>query len=236
MKAFLRGHKLSKRYGHIHALREVDLSVDKGGSLVLLGPNGAGKSTLLGILAGRIRPTEGTVVLEGGEIRTGNAARRKTGYLGHATLLYPGLTALENLRFTGQLYGVADPSTRAEELLEFVGLTDRRDDRVEGFSRGMQQRLSIARTLVHDPELILLDEPFSGLDYHSSSAFAASLAQIRDGNRTLIVATHDMEAVSVLGDTVAVMERGKIVHQGIVPEDVRGLYIQLLDKAGERAS
>ncbi len=236
MGAFLKGQQLSKRYGHIHALRGVDLSVDRGGSLVLLGPNGAGKSTLLGILAGRIRPTDGSVVLEGGEIRTGTAARGKTGYLGHSTLLYPGLTALENLRFTGQLYGIKDPSARAEELLEFVGLTDRREDRVEGFSRGMQQRLSIARALVHDPELILLDEPFSGLDYHSSSAFAASLAQIRDGSRTLVVATHDMEAVSVLGDTVAVMERGKIVHQGEIPADVRELYTGLLGKAGERAS
>jgi heme exporter protein A len=210
MGAFLRGQKLSKRYGHIHALRSVDLSVDRGGSLVLLGPNGAGKSTLLGILAGRIRPTEGSVILEDEEIRSGTAARRKTGYLGHASLLYPGLTAFENLRFTGQLYGLAKPSVRAEELLEFVDLNERRDDRVEGFSRGMQQRLSIARALVHDPELILLDEPFSGLDHHSSNSFAASLAQIRDGRRALIVATHDMEAVSTLGETVAVMDRGKI--------------------------
>jgi len=100
----------------------------------------------------------------------------------------------------------------------------------------MQQRLSIARALVHNPELILLDEPFSGLDYHSSSAFAASLAQIRDGNRTLVVATHDMDAVGILGETVAVMKRGKIVHQGAVPTDVRELYTGLLGKTGERAS
>lgn len=232
MGIFLRGQQLSKRYGHIHALRGIDLTVDRGGSLVLLGPNGAGKSTLLGILAGRIRPTAGSVSLDGSEIRRGTAARSVTGYLGHASLLYPGLTALENLRFTGQLYGIKDPSARARELLELVELEDRGDDRVEGFSRGMQQRLSIARALVHDPELILLDEPFSGLDHHSSASFAAALAQIRDGRRTLVVATHDMDAVGTLGDRVAVMNRGRIVHQGDIPEDVRGLYTDLLTGEG----
>ncbi|MDT8396143.1 MAG: ABC transporter ATP-binding protein [bacterium] len=232
MGAFLRGRQLSKRYGPIHALRGVDLSVARGGSLVLLGPNGAGKSTLLGILAGRIRPTEGSVVLEGGEIRSGTAARTRTGYLAHASLLYPGLTALENLRFTGQLYGVKTPLARAEELLDFVGLTRRGDDRVGGFSRGMQQRLSIARALVHDPELILLDEPFSGLDYHSSRSFADDLAHLRDGRRTIVVATHDMDAVSIMGEDVAVMDRGRIVHLGAAPEDVRGLYTGLLGQEG----
>ncbi len=233
MGTFLRGRQLSKRYGHIHALRGIDLSVERGGSLVLLGPNGAGKSTLLGILAGRIRPTEGAVTLEGGKIRSGTSARGKTGYLGHASLLYPGLTALENLRFTGQLYGIKSPSARAEELLEFVGLSDRGDDQVGGFSRGMQQRLSIARALVHDPELILLDEPFSGLDYHSSRSFADARADLRDGRRTLVVATHDMEAVGALGETVAVMDRGRILHQGAVPGDIRGLYTGLLDRGAK---
>jgi len=232
MGTFLTGQQLSKRYGHVHALRGIDLTVDRGGSLGLLGPNGAGKSTLLGILAGRIRPTAGSVALDGSEIRRGTAARSITGYLGHASLLYPGLTALENLRFTGQLYGIKDPSARARELLELVRLEDRGDDRVEGFSRGMQQRLSIARALVHDPELILLDEPFSGLDHHSSASFAAALAKIRDGRRTLVVATHDMDAVGTLGDRVAVMNRGRIVHQGDIPEDVRGLYTDLLTGEG----
>jgi ABC-type multidrug transport system ATPase subunit len=232
MKTFLQAEGLVKRYGHIHALRGIDLQVDQGDSLVLLGPNGAGKSTLLGVLAGRVRPTEGKVILQGEVLGKGIQARSQTGYLAHSSLLYPGLTAMENLLFYGKLYGVEDSAERSDEMLHFMGLWERRDDRIGGFSRGMEQRLSIARCLLHDPQLILLDEPFSGLDYQSSRAFTQALKQLRDGCRTLIIATHDMVAVEKLGDRVMIMNRGRILHQGPIPVDtpgsVRDLYTKVI--------
>ncbi|MCJ7499451.1 ABC transporter ATP-binding protein [bacterium] len=226
MEAFLKAEGLVKRYGHINALRGIDLQVDRGDSVVLLGPNGAGKSTLLGVLAGRVRPTEGQVILQGetqGKTLGKSAlARSLTGYLGHSSLLYQGLTARENLLFYGKLYGVEDSAERSDEMLNFMGLWERRDDKVGGFSRGMEQRLSIARSLLHDPQLILLDEPFSGLDYQSSRAFAHALRQLRDGRRTLIIATHDMAAVEDLGDRVTIMNRGRILHQEKIPLETSG--------------
>lgn len=232
METFLRTEGLVKRYAHINALRGIDLRVDRGDSLVLLGPNGAGKSTLLGVLAGRIRPTEGQVILQGEKLGKSAASRGQTGYLAHSSLLYQGLTARENLLFYGKLYGVKDPTHRSDEMLHFMGLWERRNDRVGGFSRGMEQRLSIARSLLHDPQLILLDEPFSGLDYQSSRAFAQALGQLRDGRRTLITATHDMAAVRDLGDSLTIMDKGRILHQGSVPtgpaEDIRDLYASVV--------
>ncbi len=232
METFLRAEGLVKRYGHIHALRGIDLQVDRGESLVLLGPNGAGKSTLLGVLAGRVRPTEGQVILQGEILGKSTLARRETGYLAHSSLLYPGLTARENLLFYGKLYGVEDSAERSDEMLHFMGLWDRRDDRIGGFSRGMEQRVSIARCLLHDPQLILLDEPFSGLDYQSSRTFAQALQQLRDGHRTLVVATHDMAAVEDLGDKVMIMNRGRILHHGTVtvdtPGSIRDLYTKVI--------
>ena len=232
METFLRAEGLVKRYGHIHALRGIDLQVDRGDSLVLLGPNGAGKSTLLGVLAGRVRPTEGQVVLQGEILGKSATARSLTGYLAHSSLLYQGLTARENLLFYGKLFGVEDPAERSDEMLHFMGLWERRDDRIGGFSRGMEQRLSIARCLLHDPQLILLDEPFSGLDYQSSRAFAHALRQLRDGHRTLVVATHDIAAVEDLGDRVTIMDRGRILHQGTVsvesPGSIMDLYTRIV--------
>ncbi len=235
MDNFLRAEGLVKRYGHIHALRGIDLQVDRGDSLVLLGPNGAGKSTLLGVLAGRVRPTEGQVILQGETLGKSSAARSQTGYLAHSSLLYHGLSARENLLFYGRIYGVEAPAERSDEMLHFMGLWERRNDKVGGFSRGMEQRLSIARSLLHDPQLILLDEPFSGLDYQSSRAFAHALRQLRDGRRTLVVATHDMAVVEDLGDRVTIMNRGRILHQGKVPVDtpgnIRDLYTRIIPGA-----
>jgi ABC-type multidrug transport system ATPase subunit len=235
METFLKAEGLVKRYGHISALRGIDLEIDHGESLVLLGPNGAGKSTLLGVLAGRVRPTKGKVVLGGEVLGKSVRARSLTGYLAHSSLLYSALTARENLQLYGKLYGVEDPGERSDEMLHFMGLWERRDDRVGGFSRGMEQRLSIARALLHDPQLLLLDEPFSGLDYQSSRAFARTLRQLRDGKRVLIIATHDMAVVEDLGDRAAVMNRGQILHQEAVSKgaalNIRDLYVSVVPGA-----
>jgi len=232
METFLKAEGLVKRYGHIQALRGIDLELDQGDAIVLLGPNGAGKSTLLGVLAGRLRPTEGQVILKGEVLGKSITARDQTGYLAHSSFLYSGLTARENLLFYGRLYGVMDPLERSDEMLQFMGLWERRNDRVEGFSRGMQQRLSIARSLLHDPQLIFMDEPFSGLDLQSSRAFTHTLQQLRDGRRTLLVATHDMGVVKDIGTRVMIMDRGCILHQGSVsgsdPGHVSELYMEIV--------
>jgi heme exporter protein A len=226
----LQAKKIIKRYGRTTALRGVDLEVAKGDALVLLGPNGAGKSTLLGILAGRVRPSEGKVTLAGEEARKSSDARQRTGYLAHASLLYPGLTALENLLFYARLYNVKDPADRAAEMLRLVGLWERRDDTVGGFSRGMSQRISIARTLIHDPDLVLLDEPFSGLDFEASRMLADTLGTLKDGERTIVLATHDMEAVDRLGDKVAILGRGRLLHHGSVSTDIREIYTGVMSE------
>lgn len=232
MEALLKAEGIFKRYGHINALRGIDLEVMRGDSLVLLGPNGAGKSTLLGVLAGRVRPTEGKVILQGKVLGKNVQARKQTGYLAHTSLLYKGMTARENLLFYGNLYAVEETEERSDEMLNFMGLWERRNDRVGGFSRGMEQRLSIARTLLHDPQVILLDEPFSGLDYQSSRALTLTLKQLRNGSRTLITATHEMDALEDLGDAVTVMNRGRIVHRSAVSQDttgnIRDLYTSII--------
>lgn len=217
METFLKAEGLIKRYGQVQALRGVDLDVRPGDSFVILGPNGAGKSTLLGVLAGRIKPTEGKVTFHG-EILAKNArARALTGYLGHPSLMYKGLTARENLMFYADLYGIGGAAGRSDEMLRFMGLWERRNDRVGGFSRGMEQRLSIARSLLHDPQIILLDEPFSGLDGPSSRALTTALGQLRDGKRALLLATHDIAVTGDLGESVVIMDRGRILHQAPVP-------------------
>jgi len=225
----LRVEGIIKRYGKKAALRNVTLEVDKGESLVLLGPNGAGKSTLLGIMAGRLRPTEGRVEIDGEDSRKSVAARRLTGYLAHASLCYPGLTARENLVFYSRMYGVDNPADRSEEMLHLVGLWHRRDDTTGSFSRGMNQRLAIARALLHDPVLILLDEPFSGLDYQASLLLSQTLDKLRDDKRAIVLASHDMDAVERLGDKVAVLDKGQLLFNDNITPDVRSLYVELLE-------
>ena len=199
----LRG--IEKRYASVTALGGIDLELSAGESIAILGPNGAGKSTLLRIIAGLAHPTSGTLEFAGGK-----HDRRRIGYLGHSTLLYPELTARENLLFTGRLHGLADPAARADQLLEEVGLTEWRDRRTRTFSSGSSQRLSIARALVHDPRLVLLDEPFTGLDQASAERLSQRLTSLRDSGRSLVLVTHDLRRAEELADRVLIMERGRV--------------------------
>ncbi|MCS5635582.1 MAG: ABC transporter ATP-binding protein [Myxococcota bacterium] len=196
---------VGKRYASVTALQGVDLDLTTGQSLAILGPNGAGKSTLLRLMAGLAHPTGGRIEFSGGK-----PDRARVGYLGHATLLYPHLTAHENLVFAGRLHGVADPRRRADVLLEEEGLADVAQRRVGGFSRGMAQRLSIARARVHAPELLLLDEPFSGLDGPAGQRLSVRLAALADQGHALVLATHAIDRAALLADTALILVGGTV--------------------------
>jgi heme exporter protein A len=175
--------KLTKSFGSKYALRGVSLRVMPGESLVIFGPNGAGKSTLIRILSSLSRPTSGTVHIGGFDLAThADGIRRHLGVVSHAPLLYDSLTAEENLRFFAGLYGMSGPEPRITALLGQVGLTTRRGDLVRTFSRGMVQRLAIARALLHDPQVLLLDEPDTGLDPQAAEMLHDLLVQVSRGN------------------------------------------------------
>jgi heme exporter protein A len=180
---------LSKRYGDKRVLERVDLRVESGGFLVVTGPNGSGKTTLLRLVAGLAAPT-------GGELEVA-VGRAQIGFVGHEPLVYRELTALENLDLYGRLYRVPDRRERIGMLLERFGLWEARNERSGEFSRGMLQRLALSRALLHEPELVLLDEPFSGLDEAGAAVLDSELAELR-AERTLVVASHAPERLATL--------------------------------------
>jgi heme ABC exporter ATP-binding subunit CcmA len=185
----LRAHRLGKRYGDKRVLRGIDLELPRGGFLVVTGPNGSGKTTLLRICAGLAQPTEGAIER--------SATRAQLGYLGHEPLVYRELTALENLELYGRLYRVAERRERVGMLLERFGLWEARHERVASYSRGMTQRLALCRALLHEPALLVLDEPYSALDEAGAELLDAQLAELRS-ERTFLLATHDPARVQRL--------------------------------------
>jgi ABC-type multidrug transport system ATPase subunit len=180
---------LEKRYGAKRVLRNLDLDVEQGGFVLVTGPNGSGKTTLLRLVAGLAAPTGGVL-----EVR---AERRDLGFLGHEPLVYRELTALENLDLYGRLYHVPERRERIGMLLERFGLWEARSERVAAYSRGMQQRLALCRVFLHGPSLILLDEPFSGLDAEGAELLDRELAELR-ASATFLVSTHDPEHLAPL--------------------------------------
>jgi heme exporter protein A len=186
----LTARRLGKRYGEKRVLRRIDLAVPRGGFLVVTGPNGSGKTTLLRICAGLAQPTEGTIE---------RAARRaQVGYLGHEPLVYRELTALENLDLYGRLYRVLERRERIGMLLERFGLWEARHQRISSYSRGMTQRLALCRALLHEPDLVVLDEPHSSLDDEGLTLLDAELGSLAAAGKTLVVATHDPARVASL--------------------------------------
>ena len=212
---------LTRRFGPLVALQPLDLDVPCGSTLAVLGPNGAGKSTLLRLIAGLARPSAGTIRL-GGTSGPGSASddrlarRRRIGLIGHATFLYPALTARENLILAGRLWSVDDPESRAATLLDEQDLSASADRPVGGFSRGMAQRVAIARALVHDPAILLLDEPFTGLDPTAADRLTVQLKAARDGGRTSVLVTHDLSRAADLADRTLILKHGAV--RSIVPE------------------
>lgn len=213
---------LTRRFGPRTALDAVDLEVHAGEAVALFGGNGAGKSTLLRLAAGLLRATSGSVLIRGADPRRAPARDRAAiGYLGHRTLLYDDLTALENVRFSARLYGLASPEARAGEALYRMGLSDRGDDPVRTLSRGLQQRVALARALVHAPCLLLLDEPTTGLDAEAASRMIEAVRAAVRGGAAAIVATHDVDAGLAVAPRWILLDRGRASRRGDVSRGER---------------
>jgi heme exporter protein A len=200
-----------KYFGDFPALRGATLSVEKGACLALIGRNGAGKTTLLRILAGLSRPAKGELRLLGEQA---DGARSRIGYLGHGIGVYDDLSAMENLVLFGRLLGLKNPAAAASAALERVDLARVRDGLAREFSRGMRQRLAVARAFLHDPELLLLDEPFTSLDDRAIGVLQKLLHEARGRGATIVMSTHQIREAMELASDVALLERGKIVFSG----------------------
>jgi len=202
-----------KFFGDFPALKQVDLRIEAGSVVALLGRNGAGKTTLLRILAGLSKPSRGAVRILGAEARE-QSTRRRIGVLGHSISIYDELSAFENLVMFGNLYGLPDSARRADAILERVGLARVRDGLTREFSRGMRQRLAVARAFLHDPEVLLLDEPFTSLDDKAIAVLQSMLQEMRDQGRTIVMSTHQLREALELCSHVALIQRGQIAYSG----------------------
>jgi heme exporter protein A len=202
-----------KYFGDYPALRGASLNVERGECLALLGRNGAGKTTLLRILAGLSKPGEGKALIFDAPAHT-ESVRRRIGYLGHGIGVYDDLSALENLVLFGQLMELEKPARAAEAALERVGLGTVKEGLAREFSRGMRQRLAIARAFLHDPEVVFLDEPFTSLDDRAIAVLQKILGEARQRGATILMSTHQIREAMELASQVALLERGKIVHAG----------------------
>ncbi len=206
-------HAVTKTFGLKPVLRGIDLTVAEGEFVALVGPNGAGKTTLLRIAASISRAPLGRVRVGGYALPAhADAVRRLLGVVSHLPLLYGDLTADENLRFYGEMYGVSNLRRRSTEVLEQVGLVHRRSDLARTFSRGMIQRLAIARAILHAPQIMLFDEPHTGLDQDASAMLDTVLKSVAANGRTVLMISHDLPRALALAHRVAILSRGKIVH------------------------
>jgi heme ABC exporter ATP-binding subunit CcmA len=202
---------VARHYGRRKALSHITFSCDPGEIVGLLGPNGAGKSTLLNILATLLSPSKGTVRYGDKGAEDGAAVRGQLGMLGHDLFLYPELTARENLTFFAHLYGLADVKAIVTRALDRAGLAERGDDLVSGFSRGMRQRVALERALLHDPRLILLDEPFTGLDQASTTALVERLQERQRAGCMIVLATHDLDVADGLLTRAIYLKNGRMI-------------------------
>jgi heme ABC exporter ATP-binding subunit CcmA len=210
---------LTKAFGPRHALADVSLSIEAGERVMLVGPNGAGKTTLLRILATLSRPTSGTVRIAGYDTRrSGAEVRALIGYLSHETLLYNDLTARQNLQFYARMYALTGAESRIEELLSRVDLLRRADDLVGTFSRGMQQRLAVARAILQGPQLLLMDEPYTGLDPVAADALTDLLTDLVATGCTLVLTTHHPLAEGRLAQRAIILRNGRMIYDAALDD------------------
>jgi len=231
----IKAEDLKKSYGNFEALKGVDLSIKNGEFYTLFGPNGAGKTTLIKLLATLTDPTSGKLSILGIDAKKDVQKIRSTiGVISHDPYLYETLTAFENIKFFGELYGITDINERAQYVIKQVGLESRSSDLVRTFSRGMKQRLTVARAIVHEPKILLLDEPYTGLDQHGAQIFGEMLSQLKKQNRTIIMTTHNIDEGLDLSDRVGILAKGKIVYDSPTsqtdPINFKDLYISKVEK------
>lgn len=229
----IRAQRLVKAFGSRVVLRGIDLHVPPGQFVTLMGANGAGKTTLLNIVATLSRPTAGQVLIGGLDSREQAAyVRRYIGMVSHKTLLYDDLSAEQNLTFYAKMYDVPDRRRRIEAVLDQVGLWGRQKDPVRTYSRGMQQRLAIARAILHNPPVLLLDEPDTGLDQHATGMLGQLLAAVGTDRRTVLMTSHNLERSFNLGDRILILSEGKIAYdverQAVDVAQLRETYYRLV--------
>jgi len=228
---------LTKRFGGLVAVNDVSFNIRRDEMVGIIGPNGAGKTTLIRILSALTRSSSGTAKVAGYDVAEADPRMRRTiGVISHASFLYADLSPLENIRFYANLYGVDRVEERSIEVITEVGLKQRMHDRVRTFSRGMLQRLSIARAIVHDPSILFLDEPYTGLDPHASGVLKEQLQALHTEQRTILMTTHDFSRGLEMCDRVAIMARGKLVlceaADAIDPAGFERLYLEKVAQAG----
>ncbi len=204
--------RLVRAFSGRRAVDDVSFALGAGECLALFGPNGAGKSTLLRLLAGLLAPTSGRCTVGGRAMRDGSIARAQIGLVSHASMLYSALTARENVEFAARMYGLADPIAAARAALKIMRVHDRAETPVRALSRGLQQRVSIARAIVHEPRLILCDEPYTGLDAAGSAALTRVLAERKASGSALVLVTHNLDEGLALATHAAIMQRGRFIR------------------------
>jgi len=222
---------LSKRFGHLSALRNISFKVPCQSFAIIAGPNGAGKTTLLRILATLSRPSSGWACVNGLDLQeAGPAIRRHIGFVSHQTLLYGDLSAVENLRFYGRMYQVPELERRIAEVLVQFDLTERHADPVRTLSRGLQQRLSLARAILHRPSVLLLDEPYAGLDARGADNLDALLRRLQTEGHTILMATHDLARGAEMAQQLLILVAGKIVYEAssaaLSAQELQSIYRQ----------
>lgn len=224
---------VSRHFGRRRALSRISFRVGRGVILGVLGPNGAGKSTMMALLATLLRPTSGRIRYGAHDTMTSGALLRASiGLLGHDLFLYPELTGRENLAFFAGLYGVTDSAAAADAALARAGLSDRADDPVSTWSRGMRQRVALERALIHRPRLVLLDEPFTGLDDASTAALVQRLLTLRETRAIVVLATHDLDLAEGVLDRAIFLREGRIVEAIDHPDALRSTYRTIMTRRG----
>ena len=220
-------NKLTKQADNKLILRGVDLSIKQGETVAILGPNGAGKSTLLKVLATLIKPTSGDIKINGLDVKKDHIEVKKLfGYLPHSSLLYDHYTPLENLVFFGELYGVKDVENKARELVKEVDLSFFINEPVKNFSRGMIQRIAIARAIIHEPKIMLLDEPHTGLDQGAISILNNVVLSMKDKGCTTLMVTHDFKQAAEICDRIIIIKNGKIANDFKINNESLGLITE----------
>ena len=240
MPSSLEATGLTRHFGRRRAVHNVSFSLGAGDALALFGPNGAGKTTLLRLLAGLLRPSSGRAIIGGESSRADAHARGQVGLICHQTMLYPALTALENVEFAARLHGVLSPTQAARNALETMGIAERADSLVKTLSRGMQQRVSIARAIVHQPAILLLDEPYTGLDAAGAAALTGMLRVLRQQGAIMLLVTHNVEEGLAISSHAGVMLKGELASfestAGLNAAQFGNEYRRMIGVAGASAA